>query len=450
VSREIEVRRTDIPGVSFRAPHRFRDFKERPLDHLIAAGELGDVVSLAFPFFTVYLLAGPQCVRRMLQENHQNYRQDPALIKVLRSTIGDSVLTAEGETWRGSRERAKAVFSASERNKLSAIIVAQTGAMIDRWRTHARRAEPIELEREFMVLNLGIAASIVCGVNLGGRVQPLASAIFEAFECLNARILNPMPLPRWVPSAQNRRLDRTQSSIKQIVGSLIDEAAAQKHPCSRLMQDSQVSEASTKRAQLIEEVVALMGTASSTTAAALVWACYLLTKNPEIESSVQQEAAALSIGAGMVEYDPSGFEEIRTTILETLRLYPPAWVKTARSLARDYFGSVEIPAGARVVVSPFVTHRLKRLWSRPEVFDPSRFARQLSVKDLPGYFPFGYGPRRCVGEHFAMMQMSLTLAMIARAFRLVAQPGQSVEPRVAFTLRTNHGFWVLPVERTPA
>jgi cytochrome P450 len=438
-----------IPGVSFRALHKFRDFKEHPLDHLVAAGELGDVVSLAFPFFTVYLLAGPSCVRRMLHENHQNYRQDPALIKVLRSTIGDSVLTAEGETWHESRERAKAVFSASERKSLSAIIVAETGRMIDRWRIQARKSEPIELEQEFMALNLRIAASIVCGVDLANRVQPLASAIFEAFECLNARILNPIPLPRWVPSAQNRRLDRTESSIKEIVGSLIDEAAAQQHPSSRLMRDSRVGEANTKRDQLIGEVVALIGTASATTAAALVWTCYLLTKNPEIERSVRQEAAALSIEAGMVEYDPSRFEEIRMTIQETLRLYPPAWVKTARSLTRDYFEAVEIPAGARVVVSPYVTHRLKRLWSRPEVFDPGRFAGE-AVKELSGYFPFGFGPRRCIGERFAMMQMSLTLAMIARAFRLVAQPGQSIEPRIAFTLRTNHGFWVLPVERTPA
>jgi cytochrome P450 len=437
-----------IPGVSFRTPHKFHDFIERPLDHLIAAGELADVVSLAFPFFTVYLLAGPNCVRRMLQENHQNYRQDPALSRALRSTIGDSVLTAEGETWHGSRGRAKAVFSASERTNLSAIIVAETGRMIDRWQTHAHKSEPIELEQEFMALNLRIAASIVCGVDLANRVQALASAIFEAFECLNARLFNPMSLPRWVPSAQNRRLDRAESTIKEIVGSLIDEAAARQHPCSQLMRDSQVGEASTKRAQLLEEILALIGTASATTAAALVWTCYLLTKNPEIERAVQQEATALSIGGGMVEYDPSRFEEIRTTILETLRLYPPAWLSTARSVTRDYFGSVEIPAGARVVVSPYVTHRLKRLWSRPDVFDPGRFARELSVKQLPGYFPFGYGPRRCIGEHFAMMQMSLTLAMIARAFRLVAQAGQSVEPRVAFTLRTNQGFWVVPVERT--
>jgi cytochrome P450 len=435
-----------VPGVSFRAPHRFRDFRRSPLDHLIAAGELADVVSLAFPFSTVYLVSGPDCVRRVLQDNHQNYPDDPAVNGVFRSTIGDSVLTAEGELWRGSRDRARAAFSDRGTANLSATIVAETARMIHCWRNRARQSEPIELEQEFMVLNLKIAASIICGVDLGARAQPLANAIFETFECLSARILSPFSAPRWVPTAQNRRLSRAECTIRGIVAWLVDEAIKQEQPVSNFMRCFDRNEVSRRPYQMIDELVALIGTASATTAAGLVWACYLLTKSPEVERSVRAEAVRVRFGQGTADCYASGFEQIRMTILETLRLYPPAWAMTARSVGSDRLGSVEIPSGAKIVISPYVTHRLERLWDRPETFDPGRFARVLSGEDLAAYFPFGRGPRRCIGERFAMMQMSLILAMIAREFNLRATTGQAVEPRVAFTLRTTRGFWVRPVE----
>lgn len=435
-----------VPRVSFRTPHGFRDFRRRPLHHLIAAGELADVVSLAFPLSTVYLVSGPDCVRRVLQDNHQNYRDDPALNGIFRSTIGESVLTTEGEPWRASRDRARAAFSARGTANLLATIAAETGKMIDCWRNRARQSEPIELEQEFMVLNLKIAGSVICGVDFGARAQPLASAIFETFEYLSARILSPFFAPRWVPTAQNRRQGRAKRTIREIVAWLVDETIKHERPQSNFMLCFDRDEESGKPSQMIDELVALIGTASATTAAALVWACYLLTESPDTERSLRAEALRVRFGQKHPDCDASRFEQIRMTILETLRLYPPAWAITVRSIGSDQLGSVVIPSGAKIVISPYVTHRLERLWDRPERFDPGRFAGVSSGEELAAYFPFGRGPRRCIGERFAMMQMSLILAMIAREFELRVATGQAVEPRIAFTLRTSGGFWVLPVE----
>lgn len=434
-------------SVYYLSPLRFfADLRRDPLEFLMDAAQLGDLVQLRFPFFVAYFAVDPRCVKRVLQDNSTNYGHETRFNSIYRNAIGDGLLTSEGEPWRRTRRLARNSLRRECMEGLASIVVESTNSMLERWRTAARNGESIELESEFTRLTLKIAAKSFCGVDLGNTSTTLADAMFEAFDYLNFRIFHLINVPQAIPTARNRRFQKAARAIRSIVGSVVEEASRVTETEGNLLAslirlETETDDCRINHVRALDEVVAILGAGSATTSAALVWIYKLLSESPAVERKLRTEAQEICSGHASSAADLARLEYVRMVILETLRLFPPSWAMSAQAIAGDELAGTEIPAGARVLVSPYVTHRLARYWESPEKFRPERFSSEESTQHLSyAFFPFGGGHRKCIGEEFAMLQMSLIVSMIAKSFRLRPIPGHSVAPRVAFTLRTANGL----------
>jgi cytochrome P450 len=196
--------------------------------------------------------------------------------------------------------------------------------------------------------------------------------------------------------------------------------------------------------QLVSEIMTLIVAGHETTASTLNWTWYLLAENPEAEQKLAREVEAL---AGIVP-DMRGlpqFEYTRRVIEETLRMYPAGWLMTRRALKDDQLGEYFVPAGVEVYISPYLLQRHPALWEAPDRFDPDRFDPARAQGRAPmTMIPFSAGPRKCVGELFARVEMQMHVAMIAKRLRLRSVGGQQVELEAGVNLRNKHDFMMTP------
>jgi cytochrome P450 len=193
--------------------------------------------------------------------------------------------------------------------------------------------------------------------------------------------------------------------------------------------------------QLRDEVMTLFLAGHETTASALAWALWLLSLHPDALRAVQAELARELGGRAPEVDDLPRLRVLGQTLKEALRLFPPAWAIGRRAIADDVVGDYRVPAGALVLVSPFVTHRHPAVWPNPEGFDPDRFAPERErARPKYAYFPFGGGPRLCIGNTFALMEAEIVLANVLQRHSPALVPGQRVEPEPMVTLRPRHGI----------
>lgn len=203
--------------------------------------------------------------------------------------------------------------------------------------------------------------------------------------------------------------------------------------------------------QLRDEVLTLMIAGHETTANALAWTWYLLAKHDDVAKRLDRELAEVLGGATPTVEDLPRLSYTRMVIEESMRLYPPAWATSRNAIAADGIGGFGIPAKSVVLLSPFVTHRHPDVWKRPDEFDPERFSPdRAAARPRFAYYPFGGGPRLCIGNAFALTEMSLVVATVAQRYRLeLTKPEREIEPAALITLRPRGGIAMKPVTIHP-
>jgi cytochrome P450 len=212
--------------------------------------------------------------------------------------------------------------------------------------------------------------------------------------------------------------------------------------------DRKSGEAMTDR-QLLDEIMTMIIAGHETTASALNWMWYLISQNPDVEHKLHQEIDALSPARATID-EITALTYTRQIIEETLRLYPPGWLLTRRSIESDIIGDYPVAANTDVFISPYIVHRHPAFWPDPERFDPDRFAKSAGEgRNRFCYLPFALGPRACIGEHFALVEMMLHAAMLARHIRLRYLPKYPLELECQVNLRSKHGIYMLPEKRLP-
>jgi cytochrome P450 len=179
-----------------------------------------------------------------------------------------------------------------------------------------------------------------------------------------------------------------------------------------------------------------------TTATGLTWTWYLLSKYPEVRARVQAEVNAVLSGRDLTVADVAKLEYTHMVLQEVMRLYPPVWVVGRSVTDDDELGGYHVPAGSHLLASPYVTHRHPDIWENPEGFDPERFRAASAERARFAYFPFGGGPRTCAGNHFAMLEAMLVIAMVSQRYNLDVVPGQTIQPHPRITLPPKHGLFV--------
>ncbi|MBI4610040.1 MAG: cytochrome P450 [Candidatus Rokubacteria bacterium] len=410
---------------------------------LESARRYGDVVSMRFGVRRVYLLSHPDHVKHVLQDNHGAYCKSPPASRV-RPLFGDSLTTVDGDRWRRQRQLMRPAFQPRRLTASVPIVTEATAAMLDRWQRIAERNEPLDLLSEMTDLTRAIILRVLFGDVAAAEARTVAQALGIALEYANRRLWSPLG---WldVLTRGNRRLRRALRALDAFLSGTIDQARREGASPGTLfswlleVRDADSGERMSD-AELHDELKALLVAGQTTTASALAWVWYVLSENPGAGQELQRELRAVLDGRSPGAEDVSALQYTRMLIEEVLRLYPPTWVTARMPLDGDEIGGYRIAANAIVLLSPFVTHRHPGFWDDPDRFDPERFTPERSA-DRPrfAYFPFGGGPRSCIGSGFALVEMQLVVAMVAQRYHFTLVPGSRVDLDPGLTLRPRPG-----------
>jgi len=409
----------------------------------------GDVVRFRFLFWPAYALYHPDQVKQVLQENHRNYTKASFQMKVLRSSsfFGNGLVTSDGDSWLRQRRLMQPSFHRQRLAGFGRLMSEATDAMLDLWQHTALSEAPLDISLEMSRLTQRIVGLALFSLDLSNEVDTVGRT-FTAISPLISRYASlPFP-PLWVPTPNNRRLKAGLNTLNTVVYTIINER--RKRPVDTnatdllgmllSAQDEETGEGMSDQ-QVRDEVLTLLLAGHETTATALTWTWYLLSQHPEVERRLHAELDTVLAGQVPTVEHLDALPYTRMVIQEAMRLYPPVFGLTRFAAASDEVGGYPLPANSMIFVSPYCTHRHPAFWEKPEVFDPERFTPERSAgRPRFAYFPFGGGPRQCIGNAFAMMEAQLVLAAVAQRYTLRLVPGHLVEPQVLLTMRPRYGL----------
>ena len=302
-------------------------------------------------------------------------------------------------------------------------------------------------------ITLEIVGRALLGTDLDGTNAELRRNLVIALQYIDYRVNNPVSLPKAFPTKRNRRFKGALGELDNFVFGLIGKRRREGDDSGDLLsilmfaRDENTVEGMSDR-QVRDEVMTMLLAGHETTTMALTWTWYLLSLHPEIEHRLHEELDSVLGGR------PPGFDElsqlpcVRMIVDEALRLYPPAWGVERQSIDEDEIGGFPIPRGVQLFVSSYATHRHPDFWESPALFNPERFLPERS-RERPkfAYYPFGGGPRKCIGSNFALMEIQLILATSAQRYRLAVIPEHPVEVQPVITLRPRYGIMMTLNER---
>jgi len=420
-----------------KGPHEF--FLRTALEH-------GGVAQLGRP--DRLLVTHPDGIKHVLLDNHHNYIKGK-YVERLRVLVGNGLPVSDGAFWLRQRRLMQPAFHRQRLASLATVITDLTAAMLDRWQTMHAREQSFDVAAEMHDLTQRIIVKSMFGAELETiEIRHVGQAFATVMEYFNYRVESLYPAPESWPTPRNRRLRRAQHVIDQFVQRIIEnrrrDAADTGDLLSMLLAvcDEETGEGMSNQ-QLYDEMRAIFFGGYDTTSNALAWIWYLLAQHPHVEHRLHEELATVLGDRPPTFQDLPNLTFQRMVIEEALRMYPPAWAIARTVVADDQIDGWHIPAGAKVVVSPYVTHRLPAFWDRPDTFDPERFAPERSAERHRGaYLPFSIGPHLCIGSNLAMLEAQLIVATVAQKYRLCLVPGHSVQIHPGLILQPRHGIRV--------
>jgi cytochrome P450 len=425
------------------------DLMRKPIPFLMKTfAQYGDVVHYRVLNSHVYLIAHPDGVQHVLQGNHRNYDKSSFDYQLLKRQLGEGLLTSDGPLWLRQRRLIQPVFHRNRVAALGDMMTDITLEMLEQWDAPAREGRPFDVAAEMMRLTLRIVGRALLSLEMGAQADTVARSVTTLNEAFGEFNLIDVFAP-FIPTARSRRLKAAVGTLDAIVYGIIAERRRtdvdQGDLLSMLLaaRDEETGEGMSDQ-QLRDEVLTLILAGHETTANALAWTFYLLSQNPEAECKLGAEVREVLSGRAPTSADLANLNYTRMVIDESMRIYPPAWAVSRAATEDDEIGGFRIPKGAVVTPSQFVTHRHPGFWEEPERFDPERFTPERSERRPRfAYFPFGGGPRLCIGNTFALTEAGLVLAAVAQRYRLRLMPGHPIEMQPLVTLRPRYGVRVI-------
>jgi cytochrome P450 len=399
----------------------------------------GDVVRFRFGPMVGHLVSSPDGVNHVLAENNKNYGKQTRGYRNLRYVLGNGLLTSEGEFWRRQRRIAQPAFHRQRISGFAATMVRAAEAAAAS--LEERRGRVVDMHHEMMRLTLRIVGETLLGFDPSAAADDVGAALHYLLSIANRRSSRILDLPPTLPTRENRRFQRALATLDAVVLRMI--AERRRDPGDRgdllsmLMEarDAETGESMDDR-QLRDEAMTIFLAGHETTANALTFTWLLLSRYPAAFRELRAELAQALGGRSPGVDDLPRLTLTRRTLMEAMRLYPPAWIIGRSVNGADQIGGYEIPPRSILFLSPYVVHRHPRHWADPEGFDPGRFAQE---PPRGAYFPFGGGPRMCIGNGFATMEAELVLATLAQRIRPELLSGYPVELEPSITLRPRYG-----------
>ena len=406
---------------------------------------------------TLYAVFSPEGVEEVLARDPDRLvRRTPAYVE-LRETIGDGLLTSEGDVWRRQRRMVAPAFTHRRLvGDYGEAIAREAAAVVDRGRQPAARAEAVDAHGEMMTVTARVIGWVLFGTDVGDALPRLARTGPFVNPLLLRRSVTPHPVPRWVPTPTNRRLAAAMAQMHDIVEGIIAERSREtgRVPVDRRranlldlllapQPDGAAPASPLSHAEVADQVLVFLLAGHETTATTLACALFELARNPRWQEVLHREVDAVVGDRPVTAHDVPSLVQVDHVVRETLRLYPAAHTIGRRApddgeVVRGH----RIPPRGTVVVSPWATHRSPVLWPDPGRFDPDRFAVPRPGGVRHAWFPFGVGPHACIGGQLAVLETTMVLATVLQAYRLDTDleavplvPGISLRPAAPVPVR---------------
>jgi cytochrome P450 len=389
--------------------------------------QYGDVYRIFAPSRGVYnyVINHPRDIKRVLLSNHRNYTKGEGMDRV-KILLGNGIMTSEGDFWRRQRRMMQPSFHRRVLDRFGGLIHDVNEKYAARWAAKAAAGEPINLTEDLSELTLEIVLHSIFGTDLARLERQLGANPFEV-----------------VAKEQNRDLKFAFRfrSLAKLVGDLIERR--RREPEERfdflemlMAARDRENDAPMSNKEMIDEVMTLIVAGHETTAAALTWTWHLISQHRDTAARLEAEADAVTAGTPLGLDATESLAFTHQVIQEALRLYPPGWLFTRRTLEADELGGFAIGPRTDVFISPYLLHRHPEFWSEPEEFRPERFAgADAEERHKFAYIPFSVGPRHCIGENLALFEMLGHVSMMSRRFRMTRVGNDPIELEAQINLR---------------
>lgn len=405
------------------------------------------MVAGRFLWFRSFVINDPDGIRRVLRDHAANYPKSPILRRILVPSLGQGLVTSEGETWRRHRLLIAPCFDRHHLAAYASIMTAAARDLAAEW-SQLAPGTVVDVSAAMMTLT----AQIICRTMFStdaGDIVGLFEASVEALQvAAQPNLLDLLGAPEPIAGCfRLRRVQREMAPLDAAINRLIAARLAAPTLGSDLLgtllsaRDDATGQGLSSD-EVRDELVTFFLAGHETTALALTWTWYLLSLHPAAEAKLQEELREVLGSRTPTQEDAERLVYTRMVLQESLRLYPPAYsISSRRAVADDEVSGTRIPKGSYVFVMPWVLHRHRSLWKDPERFDPERFEPEASAaRNRYAYLPFSAGPRVCIGAGFAMLEATLLLATLAQRFQPRLAPGFPVVPQGLVTLRAAHGM----------
>jgi cytochrome P450 len=423
----------------WQAARRFRPANPISLFSRLAK-DYGDISHYKLGPKHIIFLNHPEYIREVMVVQHFNFVKERTQRRA-KLLLGEGMITADGHSHRRQRQVAQPSFHRQRVPAYAQAVVERATSVRDQWQD----GQEVNIYQEMMHFALGTVSRTLFSTELGGEVVDLNNSMSDIMDVYQAIVLLPgISALLKIPGTPLRKFVRARDRFDQMVYRLMDEHRRDGNRGDLLsaMLEAQ-AEMGWTDSEIRDQVLTVFLAGYETVAIALTWTWYLLSQNPECQARFHLELDEVLAGRLPTYEDIPRLRYAEMVLSESMRLYPPAWAMGREAIAEFELGPYRLPAGTTVLMSQFISHRDPRFFPDPLRFDPERFTPEAkATRPRFAYFPFGMGPRQCIGEAFAWMEGTLALATIGQKWQMELIPGQEIDPQPLFTLRPKNGIHV--------
>lgn len=399
--------------------------------------------------YPAILSRDPDFIQHVLQKNHRNYIKSPMHFDKLAHFLGNGLLTSEGDFWLRQRRLIQPGFHRKRLAGLTDIMLSEIDALIDRFDETIATGNPIDICPPMLELAFRVVAKSLFSANISEEeLQTLSHNISVLQQFIVRQIRQPFLEPWFQVSGMVKKHEKISQVSRKIMLENIRERKASgevKDDLLQMLLEAKYEDTGEgmSEEQLLDESLILFVAGHETTANAFAWIWYLLSQHPEAVEQIRTEVATVLGDRQPTFEDVPKLEYTLQVVEESMRLYPPAWITDRVAVEDDEVNGVPIPKGTVVIAYIYGAHHAAEQWENPEKFDPSRFAKeQKKERHSFAYLPFGGGPRLCIGNNFALMEMQLALARMVPRYDFELAPNQEIKPHPLITLHPKNGIWM--------
>jgi cytochrome P450 len=451
------------PGPAQKLPlFLFLNFLRNPIEVLIEMSKYGDISHFKFGGQHVYFINHPDYIRDVLVTYNSNFIKSRGL-QVAKRVLGDGLLTSEGNLHNNQRQIIQPAFNQNQLRVYADIMTKHILRMHNSWMDD----DTLDVHKEFAQLTLAILCKALFGFDIEPEAEEIGKHVTTLVEYFNRARMPLAEITEKLPLPSNRRFRCAKEQLEAIIYRIIYD-----HKSTSIVNGTSSHAVGNHKADIIslllstnniisgdrnynlsylrDNVMTIFLAGHETVANALTWTFYLLSQNNREEHKLHEEVdSVLGQDLSPTTADIPRLEYTKKVLAESLRLYPPAWAIGRQAIQECKIGGYTIPGGSTVLMSQYITHRDSRFFLDPERFNPDRWTNEKST-DLPrfSYFPFGGGPRACIGEPFAWAEGILAVATIASKWKMELEAGHPIALKPLVTLRPKYGMRMKLIRRS--